>query len=172
MIFEKENMIDLNEENISNVFKYCIATRDISPDDLISTSFFEKEAQIPVPEMKFSRQRLHEKSNVISYMFCQLEKIHKNDLEILLEDGFKKYDGSVWTTNKTMVFSLYYLACATGFLPKFKPVPRLKAFASDLLLNYFIEPTLSPNDSNFDEWSKVQLAKTKKLNDPSKDKNK
>ena len=39
MDYNRENMIDLNEENIRSIFSDCIATEQTPVDDIISTNF-------------------------------------------------------------------------------------------------------------------------------------
>ena len=159
MNYHRENMIDLNEENIRSIFSDCIATEQTPVEDIISTTFIESDIQTPIPSIQLSRSCLSENSLTIAYLTGQLENVHKGKLIFHINDGLKKYDGSYWTKDKMAVFSLYYLSTVTGVLPFFKPSPSLKTFVSDLNENPFLEPTLSPDDPNFEEWAKDHTIK-------------
>lgn len=159
MYYRREDMIDLNEENVRNITNYCIATEETPAEDVISTSFVAKDFQTPIPNILLSRSRLSEKTLTMYYLIGQLENLHKGKLIFHVNDGFKKYDGTYWTQNKTAVFSLYYLSSAVDVLPYFKPFPSLKTFVSNLNENSFLEASLSPNDPNFEEWAKNHTLK-------------
>ena len=162
MDYNRENMIDLNEENIRSIFSDCIATEQTPVDDIISTNFISSDIQTPIPSIQLSRSNLSKHALTIAYLTGQLDNIHKGNLIFRINDGFKKYDGSYWTQDKMAVFSLYYLSSVTGVLPFFKASPSLKTFVSDLNENPFLESTLSPSDPNFEEWTKSHTIKTKK----------
>lgn len=159
MNYHRENMIDLNEENIRSIFSDCIATEQTPVEDIISTNFISSDIQTPIPSIQLSRSRLSENSLTMNYLTGQLDNVHSGKSTFHVNDGFKKYDGSYWTQDKMAVFSLYYLSCVTNVLPYFKASPALKTFVSHLTENPFLQPTLSPNDSNFEEWAKNHTIK-------------
>lgn len=161
MDYYRENMIDLNEENVKSIFSSCIATEQTPEEDIISTSFIESDIQTPIPSIQLSRSCLSGNALTMAYLIGQLENVHKRNLAFRINDGFKKYDGSYWTQDKMAVFALYYLSTVTMVLPYFKPSPSLKTFVSFLNENPFLEPTLSPDDPNFEEWAKDHTAKRK-----------
>ncbi len=159
MDYRRENMIDLNEENVRNIFNYCLATEETPAEDIISTSFIESDIQTPIPSIQLSRSTVNNNYLKLLYLVGQLENVHKVNFAFRINDGFKKYDGSYWTQDKTAVFSLYYLSCVTNVLPYFKPSPALKTFVSNLDENGLLRPTLSPDDPNFEEWAKDHTIK-------------
>lgn len=147
MKFDKDDILDLNEENIKNLFSYCVATKDSTPDNIMSTRFIDKTSGFEIPDMFFLTNRIKEKSNSIRYLIGQLKSIHSHDLSMSLSEGFYKYDNSIWTQNKMLLFSLYYMGNAASIFPLFSN-------SSDgliaILKNYpELKPTLSPNDPNF-----------------------
>lgn len=162
MDYNRENMIDLNEENIRSIFSDCIATEQTPADDIISTNFIASDIQTPIPNIQLSRSTVNKNYLKLLYLTGQLDNVHKRNLAFRINDGFKKYDGSYWTQDKMAVFSLYYLSSVTNVLPYFKASPSLKTFVSFLNENPLLEATLSPNDPNFEEWAKSHTAKTKK----------
>ena len=159
MKYYRESMIDLNEENVRRIFCNCIATEQTPVEDIISTTFIKSDFQTPIPSIQLSRSCLSENFLTLCYLTGQLENMHKRNLAFHVNDGLKKYDGSYWTQDKMAVFSLYYLSTVTGVLPYFKPSPSLKTFVSFLNENPLLEPTLSPDDPNFEEWAKDRTKK-------------
>ena len=159
MDYHRENMIDLNEENIRSIFSDCIATEQTPVEDIISTNFISSDIQTPIPSIQLSRSRLSENGLTMAYLTGQLDNVHSRKLDFHVNDGFKKYDGSYWTQDKMAVFSLYYLSCVIGVLPFFKPSPSLKTFVSFLNENPLLKPTLSPDDPYFEEWAKDHTIK-------------
>lgn len=159
MNYHRENMIDLNEENVRNILNYCLATEETPEEDIISTTFIKSDFQTPIPSIQLSRSRLSEYSLTIYHLTGQLDNVHSGKSVFHINDGFKKYDGSYWTQDKMAVFSLCYLSCVTNVLPYFKPSPALKTFVSHLTENPFLQPTLSPDDPNFEEWAKDHTIK-------------
>ena len=159
MDYHRENMIDLNEENVRNIFYNCIATEQTPVEDIISTTFIESDIQTPIPSIQLSRITVNNNYLKLLYLVGQLENVHKVNFTFRINDGFKKYDGSYWTQDKMAVLSLYYLSCVTNVLPYFKPSPVLKTFVSDLSENVLLKPTLSPDDPYFEEWAKNHTIK-------------
>lgn len=162
MDFKNEDMLDLNEENVKQLFNFCIATEKTSKTDTTHCNFLENGIALNIPNIAFNIKHLRLKFPSIKYMICQLEKIHEHSGDMILTDGFKKYDGTNWTSNKGLLFSLYYLGCASAVLPFFKQSDIRKNIICPLYAKPSLKPTLSPNDPNFEEWSKKELAKTKK----------
>ncbi|MBQ8604337.1 MAG: hypothetical protein IJ410_05815 [Oscillospiraceae bacterium] len=154
MKYRKEDMLDLNEENVRNLLAYCAATPRTAPDDIISANFFSADSKMNIPDLKFSKSKIDEKRYTILYMLSQLKCIHDDSVFATVADGSHKYDGTVWSTNNAAVFSLYYLGCASNTFPVFRPDTVANAFLAKLAdLDFvFLQPTLSPNDPEFPAW--------------------
>ena len=45
MKYKREEMFDLNEENVKNIFKYCMATTRTPKENIRSYTFFQKNAR-------------------------------------------------------------------------------------------------------------------------------
>lgn len=165
MIFEKESILDLNEENVKKIFTYCLATPDTNPNDIIIGSFLGEgvNLSIPIPSINFSKTRIMETTRSIFYLLGQLECVHKNSPFAEISDGIKKYDGSNWTTENFAVFSLYYLGCTSVCFPKFKPHRGSNSISARLGEIPSLSPTVSPEDPFFEEWIKKEEEKTKRL---------
>lgn len=146
MNFRNEDILDLNEENIKKLFAYCLAAKDANPENVMPMIFIERGSAYNVPEIYFLTDRIKEKSNTILYLLGQLKVVHDKSLIMSLTDGFFKYDGTIWTQNKMLLFALYYMGNATRCFPLFH-VNDDGVFA--LLADYpELEPTLSPDDSD------------------------
>lgn len=150
MEFKKEDMIDLNEQNVQKIFAYCLANQQTNPDNIVKANFFEKTENVNIPHMNFDKTRLFQFSNPISYLLGQLHSVHSGKSNMTATDGFKKYDGTNWTQNKVALFALYYLGTASASLPQFIYLDALKNYASPISdFKDILKPTLSPNDPNF-----------------------
>ena len=150
MEFKKEDMIDLNEQNVQKIFAYCLANNKTPASNILEKNFFSYITPGNVPKMKFDKEKLSESSKKILYMVCQLSAIHEKRAELSITEGFKKYDGTNWTQNKIALFALYYLATTTSFFPEFEYLPISKDFFSCIAdFKDILKPTLSPNDPNF-----------------------
>lgn len=154
MEFKKEDMIDLNEQNVQQLFAYCLANNSTPAENIIKSNFFRDSSAPNIPDMTFDTSKVLQVNRKISYILGQLNAFHIGTANMSATDGFKKYDGTNWTQNKVALFALYYLADASALLPKFTYYPSLKNFASPLVLNAnLVKPTLSPNDPNFKKKS-------------------
>ena len=150
MEFRKEDMLDLNEQNVQRLFAYCLANDQTDPKNVVKANFFERPEIVNIPTMKFDKTRLFQLSNTISYLLGQLYSVHNGKSNMVATDGCKKYDGNDWTHNKAALFALYYLGTASASLPQFIYLEALKNFASPISdFKDILKPTLSPNDPNF-----------------------
>ena len=150
MEFRKEDMIDLNEQNVQKLFAYCLANDQTDPQNIVKANFFEITEIVNIPTMKFDKIKLFAFSNTISYLLGQLNSVHSGKSNMIATDGCKKYDGTTWTQNKVALFALYYLGTASASLPQFIYLDALKNYASPISdFKDILKPTLSPNDPNF-----------------------
>ena len=150
MDFKKEDMIDLNEQNVQRLFAYCLANNTTPSENIIKRNFFDENEKVNIPDMTFDKAKTRQVAKSICYMLGQLYSVHDGTSHMLATDGFKKYDGTNWTQNKVTLFALYYLGDATETFPKFEYFTPLKNYTSPLSnYRYFLKPTLSPNDPNF-----------------------
>ena len=152
MKYKREEMLDLNETNVKKIFKYCLATAETTKSNIRSFTFFNDKCNVNVPKIPFDANKLDEMNHTILYLLGQFANLHtKNDL-MLLQDGFKKYDSTTWTSDRMALFSLYYLGVATQNFPSFIPSRMPNEFVTILSQLPYLKPTLSPNDPNFEKW--------------------
>ena len=154
MKYKREEMFDLNEENVKNIFKYCMATTRTPKENIRSYTFFSEKSQVNIPKIPFDRVRLQEMKGAISYMLGQLLPVHSKDILMPLHAGFRKYTDKNWTVNRMALFSLYYLGVSADQFPEFSPSILDKGEFISPINRSFLEPTLSPDDPNFEKWCK------------------
>ncbi|MBQ8604093.1 MAG: hypothetical protein IJ410_04535 [Oscillospiraceae bacterium] len=152
MKYKREDMLDLNEVNVKNLFKYCLATEETPKNNFVVSSFFTDDCNVNIPKIPFCYDKLEEKQLAVRYLLGQLKKVHTNRNLMSLSDGFYKYDGTNWTSDKRALFSLYYLGCATLNFPQFSPSIKPNHFDAVLTEIPTLKPTMSPNDPNFEKW--------------------
>ncbi len=150
MEFKKEDMIDLNEQNVQKLFAYCLANNSTPTENITKRNFFKENSQANIPDMAFDKTKISKILKTVCYLLGQLYPVHNGTANMLATDGFKKYDGTNWTQNRLALFALYYLGDATETLPKFEYFPPLKNYTSPIdKYAHILKPTLSPNDPNF-----------------------
>lgn len=155
MKYKREEMFDLNEENVKNIFKYCMATTRTPKENIRSYTFFSEKCRVNIQKMPFDRVRLQEMKGAINYMLGQLLSVHSKDILMPLHAGFRKYTDKNWTVNRMALFSLYYLGVSADILPEFESSTFNKdEFISPINRSVFLEPTLSSDDPNFEKWCK------------------
>ncbi|MBQ8604559.1 MAG: hypothetical protein IJ410_06935 [Oscillospiraceae bacterium] len=153
MKYKREEMLDLNEENVKKVFGYCIATNQTPKENIHAYTFFSPNCKTNIPKMNFDKVRLAQMKKSINYMLGQLLPVHSRDLIMPIHGGFRKYTDKNWTVNRMLLFSLYYLGVATSQLPAFEQAPDSdQNFISPINRQSSLEPTFSPNDPNFEKW--------------------
>lgn len=159
--------IDLNSHNIQVVFNKCLATDEEKLDSnkhkkrqILKKQLAQRESE----EISLSTEQTQNNKQTVQFLLGQIKNVHGKLPVITLNEGFVRYDDTVWTKDFDMLFRLYLLAQACGYLSDFgllKNNPNLIAAnkASDLT------PTLSPRDPNFKAWweeHKSEWEKSKK----------
>ena len=152
MKYNRNEIWDLNEENVKRIFNFCRATKETPKDKILMASFITEDVPFDIPKVPLNRDNIRVMRPAINYIFGQLNFIHSRKLEMKLADGFKKYDGTDWTANKALLFSLYYLGCSSAVLSFFVLNPYSKDIVSQMLKTPNLTPTLSPNDPDFEKW--------------------
>ncbi len=153
MKYNKEDMFDLNEENVKNIFKYCMATTRTPKELFVTHSVFAENCQTNIQKLPFDKVRLQEMKGAINFMLGQLLVVHFKFRILNPHEGYIKYTGKNWTENRAALFSLYYLGVATSQLPQFEPSSTKEgAFDSPIHTQTSLMPTISPNDEKFEKW--------------------
>ena len=140
--------LELNKQNVMKILFDCKAT-DNNPKTFIS-SFYDKTSSRKAPPIKFDASKLFAHTNLITYLFGQLKRIHERKEHISPGEGILNYKNQKWTDDYRALFALYYLATADTIFPKFIDGEK-DATTPDLTMFYngSLKPTYSPDDPNF-----------------------
>ena len=151
--YKREDMIDLNEANVAKIFTECLAENNPSEQAIKQVSF---SMNPNVPKVTFSNKMAAANMEKINYMYGQL--LHRAEYGppnygmLSFSEGCIKYDQTIWAKNKNVLFAFYYLGSATVVLEPFLNNGKATLYDYDYTI-----PTLSPNDPNFEEWSKTVI---------------
>ena len=153
MIWKSEEMLDLNEESVQNLFSYCVVAQGDSSENTCCVSFISPACQLPFPPVYFYRHKLEEIKNTVAFLLGQLLVVHLRNDRFPIGYGFLKYDKTRWTENKFALFSLCYLAVGAGLLPPFEPAEKKENMLDCALSSQnVLRKTISPSDPAFQEF--------------------
>lgn len=139
--------IDLNEGNVQAIFNRCLAKEDegnITYAQVLQQALAGKKSDL----IRFSKPRIVEQSQNISYLLGQLKGAHKRMDHIPLEYGVINYNDRKWTTNADILLRLYALAIANNNIRPFA-LQKDNTLAINITS---IKPTPSPKDPAFPSW--------------------
>lgn len=154
--FKREDVLELNEENVISLYRDCLATPDTPENRVHKTKFIDSEK---IPEIELDQNKIIESYSKIQFLLGQLYYTHLINRErisrpLSMSQGFINYKSEPWTQNQTFLFALYYLSHACASLEKFDS--HGNAYPIDDLIGGWT-PTLSPNDPAFAEWAKDHI---------------
>lgn len=151
---------DLNEGNVQAIFNRCLAKEKVDSGDSFPVRILSKELtpqETPLVYLSDKNIQLNDKN--IAYLLGQINIFHKNyNNTLILQEGFKKYDGTFWTKNYDNLFQLYSLALGSGYFRDFSELTQGSKKGSIVTMTATIAPTLSPKDPNFPAWWEAHKA--------------
>ena len=151
--YKLEDAIELNEENIINLYQDCLASEETDPDYLRTVSF----AMSPnVPKVSFDDKKIYENAEKINYLYGQLYFTHfcfEEPLSFNPSIGCMDYNKKPWTKEQSILFAFYYLGVSNYTIALFNNSNSV----TRIVKNDVTIPTLSPNDPKFEEWAKVHI---------------
>ncbi|MCD8381349.1 MAG: hypothetical protein LUC30_00310 [Clostridiales bacterium] len=140
--------IDLNERNVQEIFKRCLADKNAA-EKKVANLFpqelgWSKEADEIV---YFDRTKLAKDKKSIQFLYGQVASWHQKSMTTTLtpKSVSHKYTGEVWTRNNGIIMEFLFLGNAIGIITPFNKIYNNAAFVPT-------HPTLSPNDPKFPEW--------------------
>lgn len=140
--------IDLNEDVVQNLFKFCLETpnsKEITSSNIYLMSLgYEKMDR----GVSFDKNKLLANEAKIKYLYGQLQPIHQNQHVITEKDFSKKYTGDIWSSSKSAIMLLIYL----GTSDDLRLLNSFIAQRGGTTLRAPLTPTLSPKDPNFPAW--------------------
>lgn len=156
-ITEEENKfkpLDLNEGNVRAIFNRCLAAEEVDAGDSFPVRVLNKElTSEETPLVFLSDKSIRANKQTIKYLLGQINIFHKNyNHTLILQEGFKKYDGTFWTKDYDTLFQLYALAFGSGYLQDFSKLTEGIKKGSVVAMTATMTPTLSPKDPAFPAW--------------------
>lgn len=157
----KFHPIDLTEGNVQAIFDRCLATKEeidvyrYFTFQILKPTLTQKSSEV----YRFSEEKIKKNEKSIGYLFGQIKNIHENNSHSIigLQEGFLRYDETIWTKDYDTLFKLYALAQASNYLLDFSSLPE----KPDLITAYRasnMKPTLSPKDPAFPAWWEAHRA--------------
>lgn len=142
--------LELNEENVMRIYNDCVVTEadlPIEDDDVLATKIFTKNScGKDSPTIFFKKQKLEEYSDTVLYLYGQLSLVHLNIEKIKPELAVATYQAKLWTRDNNILMALFYLGVANDVIPVFRFDPTE---GSLITYNFFLKPTLSPDDPRY-----------------------
>lgn len=143
--------IELNEDNIQEIFNKCIAnatTKTTVTSSLFPTALgYERGSEKLI---RFDKDLLLENKATIEYLFGQLHRVHNpnGSFKMSIDDFNTTYQNTHWTSDKAALLKLLYL----GVTPEVLAISPFSAATSLSVITPQVKPTLSPKDPNFQAW--------------------
>ena len=158
---EKFRPLELNESNVSKLYKRCLADEsELNNLNLYYTSqvlkptYTGRSSEI----VKLSKEKVNANTQTIQFLLGQIKNFHSTSTAIALQEGFLKYDNTIWTQNYDTLFQLYHLALSNASISDFV----LSGNVIGATKSPSCIPTISPKDPNYQEWFSGYEAKVKK----------
>ena len=152
--------LELNEGNVQAIFNRCLATEDEKETfdksfccQILKPSLTNKTSE----EVILSREKAKQNKLNIKFLFGQIKNIHGDCSAIGLQEGFLKYDGTLWTKDYGILLKLYCLAQSKGLITEFSALPSDPDIISAIKASN-VAPTLSPKDPDFPAWWEAHKA--------------
>ena len=152
--------LELNEGNVQAIFNRCLATEDEKETfdksfccQILKPSLTNKTSE----EVILSREKAKQNKLNIKFLFGQIKNIHGDCSAIGLQEGFLKYDGTLWTKDYGILLKLYCLAQSKGLITEFSALPSDPDIIAAIKASN-VAPTLSPKDPDFPAWWEAHKA--------------
>lgn len=144
--------LELNERNVNTTFNRCLPT-----GEELENYTLNHHTQVFIPELtkresqriSLSKDKVQGYKSTIRYLVGQIKSFHSDKSAFMLQEGFIRYDGTVWTRDYEILFKLYNLALSSALISDFALA------SSDMICSVKspeCNPTLSPKDPNFETW--------------------
>lgn len=150
--FKRDDVIELNEENVLRLFHDCSATEETPKGNIVPITFSVNPV---VTKVNLQTDKILENREKLCYLLGQTYYRHyhkRNNMLFQLPVGGTTYTGKPWTSDIKLLFAFYYLQNAGGNLAHFNTKDITYIIDEDINI-----PTLSPNDPKFEEWAKVYI---------------
>ena len=151
--------LELNERNVQTLFKRCLPDgnnphTEYYPVQVLSPQHCGRESEI----ITLSKENVDTYAPMIRYLLGQIKAFHEDNNTFALQEGFMRYDGTIWTKDYDVLFKLYSMGLSTVSISDFSLYKNVigSVKSPDCI------PTLSPRDPNFQSWYAGYESKVKK----------
>lgn len=141
--------LELSERNVNTLYKRCLpdeskSFEEIYPVQVLSPQHCGRESEV----IRLSEDKIAAYKTIIRYLLGQIKAFHGDNETFALQEGFMRYDGTIWTKDYDVLFKLYSMGLATVLISDFCLYKDIigSVKSSDCI------PTLSPKDPNFEIW--------------------
>lgn len=145
----KFRALELNERNVNTLYKRCLydesnSFEGIYPVQVLSPKHCGRESEV----VRLSEDKISAYKTIIRYLLGQIKAFHGDNATFALQEGFMRYDGTVWTKDYDVLFKLYSMGLATVSISDFSLYKDIigSVKSPDCIL------TLSPRDPDFPAW--------------------
>ena len=150
--YKREDAIELNEQNVMQIFQDCLMTENTPKENLVECRFADNPN---VPLGKFDYYKLEENINKLEYLVGQLLYTHNlkdNYVTLTTSAGAVNYKNEAWTKNPNVLYAFYYLTTSSMVIREFSSDGKTFIAHTERTI-----PSLSPNDPAFAEWAKEHI---------------
>ena len=139
--------IDLNTGTVNRLFNKCLFTQESRDFIVANMNAIEDGHKEDSEKVYFDADEMERNRQTINYLTGQLLAIqNKFYTYVKITDLFLKYDGEYWTEDGVTLWKYIHLAIANGNLSRFLPETNESRLIS------YVGNTISPYDSNFEQW--------------------
>lgn len=151
--------LELNERNVQTLFKRCLLDEnnpsgECYPVQVLNPQLCGRSSEL----IKLSKDNVESYAETIRYLLGQIKAFHGSNDTFALQEGFMRYDGTIWTKDYDTLFKLYSMGISTVSISNFS---LYKDVICSVKSSKCIS-TLSPKDPNYQEWFNGYEAKVKK----------
>ena len=141
--------LELNERNVNTLFKRCLHDESNPFEECYHVQVLRPEICGRTSEwIQLSKNNVSAYASTIRYLLGQIKAFHVDTDTFALQEGFMRYDGTIWTKDYEVLFKMYSLGIASVSISDF-------ALYKDIIgavKSSKCVPTLSPRDPNFETW--------------------
>lgn len=168
--------LELTENAVNVIYRRCLLSEETDPNDIVGFTLFSKKCGYDEDEcvQYFSKSALQKNRSYIYYLLGQLYDVNHPDADgfngfVYVKNISLNYKGEPWIEAsdvkkaseiviRLMLLSLVWSGSEEDWPLLFPPKRRVADDGehNDFCENYFIRPTLSPNDPDFEKWSQSE----------------
>lgn len=141
--------LELNERNVNTLYKRCLHDESNPFEECYHVQVLRPEICGRISEwIQLSKNKVSAYESTIRYLLGQIKAFHVATDTFALQEGFMRYDETIWTKEYDVLFKMYSLGIASVSISDFVLYKDIiGAVKSSKCV-----PTLSPKDPNYAAW--------------------